>query len=247
MFFVSILKASALSQIWRGQFPVPCVSSVDLSFALKNHQWRLPLCLSGRFVTKLDVYSACVLHFFHDVLSLLEGAQCSTSPPQRPRGPITPAVSPSPARYCFLGTSFGQFLSFFVPVCLRRKGPLSWTSSVKVLNSFEQAHFFWDFSVRGVSANVLVPGRPFVQVLTCDVPPKQPQFTEKKGPLQVRACKRWFCLRLSPLVSSHSQAQADRFTKHLPRTACFVSSPCDISIAWWDTSSFCHSSDLVLT
>ena len=50
----------------------------------------------------------------------------------------------------------------------------------KNLDLGKQAHLFWDFNVRDVSACVLVPRRPCVLMLMFDVP-QQIKFIEKKS------------------------------------------------------------------
>ena len=82
----------------------------------------------------------------------------------------------------------------------------------KNLDLGKQAHLFWDFNVRDVSACVLVPRRPSVLMLMFDVL-QQIQFIEKKRstPGQKRAKSGSVSAD-----SSQSQARAGRFTKHLP-------------------------------
>ena len=188
------------------------------------------------FCHQLAENSACVLHLFHDVALFgeehsadrrrLHDSSCVQNFSQGYQAHHVRRVffSTSLLPPCLHLGSFFLPLPDVPPVCCPRKD--NRTSLINIIGQSlelnKQAHFFWDLSVRGVSAPVR---RPFIQMLTFDVPPKQPQFIEKRGALQVRGCKRWFCLRLFlPFASpSRSIHEASPTSKSLH----YVSSPCD--------------------
>ena len=64
----------------------------------------------------------------------------------------------------------------------------------------KQAHLFWNFIVREVSACVLVPRRPFLQALTFYVHSQQTNFVKNERALWVGTCKKVLLFLLVPPI-----------------------------------------------